>query len=339
MRRRGGWPLHTVCVPVWPPCGTAPSACPGKQRWRCWSGGKADACERLLSEPTSRCRDRLDSLRKRISAMQHALTPEDIAFRDELRRWLDAHLRHAADAHERHRRLVEGRWVVPAWPVRWGGRACSLTQEIIFNQEMGGRDAPVPRNSIALFNIGPMLLAAGTPEQHARYLPKMVTAEEIWCQGFSEPNAGSDLAALEARAEDRGDHWLVNGQKTWNTFGNEALFCLALVRTDRHAPKHKGISALIIDLRQPGVAVRPLREITGDDGFNEIFFSDVRVPKTHLVGPLHAGWKVAMSTLTFERLGTMKLGIQLARRLDNVVQLAKDIGRSAEPLVRQSAAA
>jgi len=267
------------------------------------------------------------------------LTPDDVAFRDELRRWLDANLRYAGDAHEWHRRLVEGRWVVPAWPARWGGRACSLTQEIIFNQEMGARDAPVPRNSIALFNIGPMLLAAGTPEQQTRYLPKMVTAEEIWCQGFSEPNAGSDLAALETRAEDRGDHWLVNGQKTWNTFGNEAVFCLALVRTDPQAAKHKGISALIIDLRAPGVEVRPLREITGDDGFNEIFFSEVAVPKANLVGPLHAGWKVAMSTLTFERLGTMKLGVQLARRLENVVQLAKDMGRNTDPLIRQSAAA
>ena len=271
--------------------------------------------------------------------MDFDLTAADLAFRDELRRWLDDNLRYAGEAHEWHRRLVAGRWVVPAWPLRWGGRACSLTQEIIFNQEMGARDAPVPRNAIGLYNIGPMLLTAGTAAQQERYLPPMVTAGEIWCQGFSEPNAGSDLAALEARADDRGDHWLVNGQKTWNTFGNEAAFCLALVRTDPHAAKHQGISALIIDLRQPGVEVRPLREITGDDGFNEIFFSDVVVPKHHLVGPLHAGWKVAMSTLTFERLGTMKLGVQLARRLETVVQLAADMGRQTEPLIRQGAAA
>ncbi len=267
------------------------------------------------------------------------VSSEDIAFRDELRAWLDANLAHAKDPHEWHRRLVAGRWVVPAWPAKWGGRACTLTQEVIFNQEMGARDAPGPHNAIALYNLGPMLLQAGTPEQQQRYLPKMVTAEEIWCQGFSEPNAGSDLAALETRAEDRGDHWLVNGQKTWNTFGNEADFCLALVRTDPQAPKHKGISALIIDMHAPGVEVRPLREITGDDGFNEIFFTDVVVPKQNLVGPVNAGWKVAMSTLTFERLGTMKLGIQLARRLESVVQLAKDMQRSAEPLIRQSAAA
>jgi len=267
------------------------------------------------------------------------LTAADIAFNDALRTWLDANLSSATDPHEWHRRLVAGRWVVPAWPEKWGGRACTLAQEVIFNQEMGARDAPGPRNAIALYNLGPMLLQAGTPEQQQRYLPKMVTAQEIWCQGFSEPNAGSDLAALETRAEDRGDHWLVNGQKTWNTFGNEADFCLALVRTDPQAPKHKGISALIIDMHAPGVEVRPLREITGDDGFNEIFFSDVAVPKQNLVGPVNAGWKVAMSTLTFERLGTMKLGIQLARRLESVVQLAKDMRRNDEPLIRQSAAA
>jgi acyl-CoA dehydrogenase len=267
------------------------------------------------------------------------LSAEDTGFRDELRRWLDENLVVASNAHEWHRRLVAGHWAVPAWPLRWGGRACTLQQEIIFNQEMGSRDAPGPRNAIGLYNIGPMLLQAGTQEQQERYLPKMVTAEEIWCQGFSEPNAGSDLAALETRAEDRGDHWLINGQKTWNTFGNEADFCLALVRTDPQAPKHKGISAFIVDLHQPGVETRPLREITGDDGFNEIFFTDAVVPKQNLVGPLHAGWKVAMSTLLYERLGTMKLGIQLARRLDSVVALAKELGRSGEPLIRQAAAA
>jgi len=267
------------------------------------------------------------------------LTAEDQVFRDELRRWLDDNLACAGDPHEWHRHLVAARWAVPSWPVRWGGRACSLQQEIIFNQEMGARDAPGPRNAIALYNIGPMLLQAGTAEQQERYLLKMVTAEEIWCQGFSEPNAGSDLAALETRAEERGDHWLINGQKTWNTFGNEADFCLALVRTDPQAPKHKGISAFIIDLHQPGVEVRPLREITGDEGFNEIFFTDAVVPKHNLVGPLHGGWKVAMSTLLYERLGTMKLGIQLARRLDSVVTLAKELGRSADAHIRQAAAA
>jgi acyl-CoA dehydrogenase len=261
-------------------------------------------------------------------------SPENRAFRAELRAWLQANISAAADPVEWHRRLVDGRWAVPSWPERWGGRAASLSQQIIYQLEMGAFDAPPPSNSIALFNIGPMLMAFGTPEQQERYLPRMVTAEEVWCQGFSEPGAGSDLAALQTRAEDHGDHWLVTGQKTWNTFGDEADLCLALCRTDREAPKHKGISALIIDMHAPGVEVRPLREITGDEGFNEIFFDEVKVPKSDIVGQPEAGWKVAMSTLLFERLGTMKLGVQLRQRLDQLIDFARERDRSDDPVVR-----
>ncbi len=266
--------------------------------------------------------------------MHLELDPADIAFRDELREWLQDHADPSIDEREWHRRLVAGRWVVPAWPQRWGGRDATLTQEILYNQELAVVDAPVPRNAIGLFNIGPMLLTAGTPDQQERYLPPMVDATEIWCQGFSEPGAGSDLAALGTRAVDAGDHWVVNGQKVWTTFADEADLCLALVRTDPEALKHRGISALIIDMHAAGVEVRPLREITGDDGFNEIFFTDVRVAKDALVGPLHGGWGVAMSTLMHERLGTMKLGVQLRRRLADVVELARKLGRGDDQDIR-----
>jgi acyl-CoA dehydrogenase len=270
--------------------------------------------------------------------MAMSWSAQDLAFRDELSRWLDQNIRYASDPQVWHQKLVEGRWVVPSWPERYGGRRCTVIQEIIYNQEMGARDAPVPRNAIGLFNIGPMLLAAGTEAQRDRFLPKMVSAEEIWCQGFSEPNAGSDLAALEMRAEDRGDHWLVSGQKTWNTYANEADLCLALVRTDPRLPKHEGISALIIDMHATGVEVRPLREITGEEGFNEIFFTEVRVPKQDIVGPINGGWKIAMSTLAAERLGTMKIGVQLDRRLQGLVDLARSLGRDRDPVTRQAVA-
>ena len=270
--------------------------------------------------------------------MDFDYAPEDLAFRDELRAWLAKNLAPGLEDREWHRRLVAGRWAVPEYPARWGGRDATLMQQVVFHEEMARVDAPVPRNTIALYNIGPMLLLHGTPAQQERYLPKMVTAEEIWCQGFSEPGAGSDLAALATRAEDHGDHWLVTGQKMWNTFGPEADFCLALSRTNPEVAKHKGISALVVDMRAPGVTVRPLRELTGYEGFSEIFLDGVVVPKANVVGTVDGGWRVAMTTLTFERLGTMKLGIQLRKRLAGVVAIARRTGKDRDPQTRRQLA-
>lgn len=267
------------------------------------------------------------------------LSDADRAFRAELRLWLDRNLQHASDRNEWHRRLVADRWAVPSWPERYGGRACSVAQDILYNREMAARDAPLPKNEIGLFNIGPTLIALGTPQQQERYLPPMLAAEEIWCQGFSEPGAGSDLASLATRAEQRGDVFVVNGQKIWTTFGAEADRCLMLVRTDPARPKHRGLSALIVDMHAPGVEVRPLREITGEANFSEIFLNDVEVPKTDLVAGLNQGWRVAMQTLVYERLGTMKLGVQLERRLEGVALLARELRADADPLVRQELAA
>jgi len=267
------------------------------------------------------------------------LGPEDIAFRDEWRAWLDANIEVATDEPEWHRRLVAGRWAVPSWPEKWGGRAATLVQQVLLDEEAGRVGAPVPRNSIALFNIGPMLMGNATERQLERYLPPMVTADEIWCQGFSEPDAGSDLAALTTKAVDQGDHWLVSGRKIWTTFAAEADLCLALVRTDPDAPKHDGIAALVVPMRHPGVEVRPLRDLTGEVGFSEILFTDVPVPKEDVVGAVNGGWRVAMSTLTFERLGTMRLGSQLGSRLGALIDLARDLGRDREPWVRMRIAA
>jgi alkylation response protein AidB-like acyl-CoA dehydrogenase len=265
--------------------------------------------------------------------------PEDVAFREELRDWIARNFEPGLDHREWHRRLVAGRWVVPDWPARWGGRDATLMQQVVYHEEMARADATVPRNTIGLWNIGPMLMLSGTAEQQARYLPPMVSADEIWCQGFSEPGAGSDLAALRTRAEDRGDHWLVTGEKIWTTFGPDADFCLALCRTNPGVAKHLGISALIIDMHAPGVSVRPLRELTGEEGFSQLVFDGAEVPKANLVGPVDGGWRVAMSTLTFERLGTMKLGIQLRRRLEGVIAVARAMGRERDPGTRRQLAA
>jgi alkylation response protein AidB-like acyl-CoA dehydrogenase len=264
------------------------------------------------------------------------LSAEDRAFRDELVRWLDLNV--TRDGVEWHRRLVADRWAVPSWPERFGGRACTVGQEIIYGRELAARDAPIPRNAIALFNIGPTLLVLGTDAQKERYLPPMLTCKEMWCQGFSEPNAGSDLASLETRAVDQGDHWLVAGQKVWTTWADRADKCLALVRTHASAPKHRGISALIIDMHAPGVEVRPIRDITGESEFNQIFFDDVKVPKEDVVGEVNGGWKVAMQTLLYERIGTMKLGVQLEKRLAGVLALAKQLKKDRDPLVRDEIA-
>jgi alkylation response protein AidB-like acyl-CoA dehydrogenase len=285
-------------------------------------------------------------------------TPADAAFREELSAWLREH---APEGLERvagggaatperldalrawQRRLYEGGWAAIGWPAEHGGRDATPAQVAIFNEEVALARLPNTINSIGIWNIGPMIIAVGTDEQRERWLEPMLRGEQIWCQGFSEPEAGSDLAALRARAEITDDGFVVTGQKVWTTYADIADLCLTLVRTDQDAPKHSGISALVIDMRAPGVTVRPIVEITGDAGFNEIFLDRVRVPRANLVGPLHGGWDAAMRTLANERLGTMTLGIQLRQHLDELVALARATvrgGRSAidDPVVRDALA-
>ncbi|HEX8000552.1 MAG TPA: acyl-CoA dehydrogenase [Pyrinomonadaceae bacterium] len=287
------------------------------------------------------------------------LTTNEQQFRDEFRAWLGDNLpaewkggrlgsEDSADYIEYlrgwQRALYEGGWAGISWPKAFGGRGATLMEQAIFQEEMARANAPQLIGTIGLSLVGPTIIALGTDEQKARYLPKILSGEEIWCQGFSEPNAGSDLAALGTKAVREGDAFLVNGQKIWTSFAQLADWCLLLVRTDREAPKHKGITCLLLDMHSEGVSVRPLRQMSGDSGFNEVFFSDVRVPVAHVLGEVNKGWTTGITALMNERanLGT---GVQVVfkRNLEALIARSRTIERdgrpaSQDPLVRQKLA-
>jgi alkylation response protein AidB-like acyl-CoA dehydrogenase len=292
--------------------------------------------------------------------MDLTLTPAEEKFRGDCQAWLDTHVPRAW--HDRvfresltsseeiaflkswQRTLYDGGWVGLAWPREYGGHGATFMEQVIFNQEMARAKAPPLINVLGLIIVGPTMMIHGSEEQKRRYLPKILNAEEIWCQGFSEPNSGSDLASLATRASPDGDEFVVNGQKIWNSHGHMAQQCLLLVRTDPHVPKHKGISALIVDMQSPGVTVKPLRQITGDAEFNEVFFDNVRVPRANLVGAVNDGWNVAITILMFERLNTASLlEIQTKIALDELIDTARRTSRNGrpateDPLIRQKLA-
>jgi len=227
---------------------------------------------------------------------QFAPRPRDDAFNEEGRGWWDEQIRWA-------RKLNEGRWLAVNWPKEYGGRGAGIMQTIIYNEELNRLALSAPMIGMGIGLLGPTLMHWGTDEQKKRYLPKILTADETWCQGYSEPGSGSDLASLQTRAVEDGDDFVVNGQKVWTSGAHHADMIFLLVRTDPDAPKHKGISYLLVDMHSPGITVRPLVQITGARGFNEVFFEDVRVPKKNLVGEKNQGWQVAITTLMFERSG------------------------------------
>ncbi len=237
------------------------------------------------------------------------------------------------------RKLYENGFLGMSWPKEYGGQGASAIEMAIFNEECAKVRAPSPLNVLGLSLAGPTIIAHGTPEQKKRYLPKILSCEEIWCQGFSEPGSGSDLGSLRTRAELRGDEFIVNGQKVWTSLAHIADWCMLLVRTDPTLPKHRGLSYLLVDMKSPGVTVRPLRQMTGGAEFNEMFFEDVRVPRENLLGGLNNGWKVAMTTLANER-GTMSLA--LAARFfityNEMVNMARNQGRLKDSRVRQQLA-
>ncbi len=250
--------------------------------------------------------------------MDFNYTQEDQAFRTEVRAWLEANKKYApppsnimADEGEGdwearvnwHRRLNEGGWVAVNWPKEYGGRGATVMQRLIYREELSRLGLNEPMIGMGINLLGPTLIHWGTEEQKKNHIPKILKGEEVWCQGYSEPGAGSDLASVQTRAVDDGDDFVVNGQKTWTSIAQHADMIFALVRTDPAAPKHKGISYLLIDMHSPGVTVRPLVQMTGGKGFNEVFFEDVRVPKKNIVGERNNGWQVAMTTLLFERGG------------------------------------
>jgi len=204
-------------------------------------------------------------------------------------------------------------------------------QNIIYNQELSRVHAPALVNLLGIMLVGPTLIQWGTPEQKQRYISKILSADEIWCQGYSEPSAGSDVASLQTRALEEGDYFIVNGQKVWTSDAHHADWCILLVRTDPEAPKHKGISYLLVDMHSPGISVRPLVQINGDRGFNEVFFEDVKVPKHNLVGEKNQGWHVAITTLMFERsgVGERRDMLNAVKELADVAKTLQREGRTA----------
>jgi alkylation response protein AidB-like acyl-CoA dehydrogenase len=283
--------------------------------------------------------------------MDFELSPSEQAFRDEVHAWLaankpreDASVEPGQKAWIDHRRswqkkLYEAGYVGITWPTEYGGRGRTLMEQLIFNDEMILAQTPEPINVIGMGMGGPVVISHGTDEQKKRYLPPLLSAEEIWCQGFSEPNAGSDLSALQTRAEDKGDHYVVNGQKVWTTLAHVAKWCMLLARERKEANPRDGLTYLLVDMESPGIEVRPLVQITGDAEFNEIFFKDVKVPKSQILGNAGGGWAVAMTTLLHER-GT--LGMALATRAQitaaELAEHARKLGRGSDPLVRQKVA-
>ncbi|MGC1676606.1 MAG: acyl-CoA dehydrogenase family protein [Candidatus Binataceae bacterium] len=229
------------------------------------------------------------------------------------------------------RKLHEAGYVALAWPKEYGGQAMDPIRQSIVNDEMVRANAPYLPGGSGLGMLGPTLISWGTEEQKKRYLPKILTGEEIWCQGYSEPGSGSDLASLRTRAETVGDEFVVNGQKVWTSGAQHADMMFCLVRTDPEAPKHRGISYILIDMQTPGITVRPLVQMTGDKGFNEVFFDNVRVPRKNLVGKLNEGWIVANATLFHER-NMLGSATGSAQRFNRLLAIAKKIKRSGRAL-------
>ena len=286
--------------------------------------------------------------------MNLSYTPEQEAFRKKVRAWLKANLPkkekddtpvEQADAarltrlKDWQRKLYDAGYVALGWPREYGGQGADLMAQTIVNEELILARAPSLIGMMGIQMVGPTLIQHGTEEQRKRYLPGILTADEIWCQGYSEPGSGSDLASLKTRAELVGDEFLVNGQKVWTSNAQFADWMFCLVRTDPEAPKHQGISYILIDMKAPGIRVRPLVQMTGDAGFNEVFFEDVRVPRRNLVGELNQGWAVANATLAHERnmLGATTRTQQMFQSLLRLAQSRQRYGKPAadDPILRQ----
>src|SRR3989442_1213190 len=286
--------------------------------------------------------------------MDLTYTPEELAFQREVRAWLMRNVprrqrderpiefgdpRRIAEAKAWQRKVYEAGYLALAWPREYGGQGADVMRQTIVNEEMVRARAPGLIGMLGILMVGPTLIAHGTEEHRRRYLPRILTAEEIWCQGYSEPGSGSDLASLRTRAELRGDEFVVNGQKVWTSNAQYADWMFCLVRTDPEAPKHAGISYLLIDMKTPGISVRPLVQMTGDAGFNEVFFEDVRVSQANLVGGLNNGWQVANATLAHER-NMLGATMRTQQTFQKLVRLARTQRRnggpaSKDPVIRQ----
>ncbi len=276
--------------------------------------------------------------------------PEAEAFRTEIRSWLEEHLppgwmddSRELTAEERRafneewpKRLHEGGWICATWPKEYGGKGLSTMEGVVLAEEFARAKAPLRADFFGDTLVGPTLLQWGTEEQKREFLPRILNGTMRWCQGFSEPNSGSDLASLKTSAVLDGDEWVINGQKVWTTGGHHADYCFLLTRTDPEAPKHKGISYLLVPMRQPGVEVRGITQPDGTAEFCEVFFTDARCPKDNVVGGVNNGWKVANSTLAFERGMSATTGY---RRFEDefklMVSAAEENGTIEDPSIRQ----
>ena len=276
--------------------------------------------------------------------MDFSYTPAEEQFRSELRYWLQDALPKGwgetvfepEDEDERamfrlawEKKLHVGGWSGINWPVDYGGRGATLMERGIFAEEMARVRAPEGLNIIGHNLVGSTLLRHGTEAQKQRFLPKIISSEEVWCQGFSEPSAGSDLASVRTKAERRGGHFVISGQKIWTSFAQYSDWCFALVRTDPAAPKHKGLSFLLIDMKSPGISIRPLRQISGECEFNETFFDEVEVPVENVVGEINGGWQIAMTTLAYERGPEDALGrqVRFKQELDTLLVALTELKR------------
>src|SRR5215467_8644808 len=276
--------------------------------------------------------------------MDLQLTPQHLKFRDEARAWLKANIarpwreelrdpKHTEDSlvelrRAWQRKLYQAGYLGMDWPPEWGGRGATEVEKSIFEAELAAADAPPILNILGIGLLGPALMHHGSEAQRRRFIPPMLSGDEIWCQGFSEPGAGSDLASLKTSAVLEGDHFVLNGQKVWTTFGPWADWIFVLCRTD---PKDRygGISFVLCKLDTPGITVRPLRQITGESEFGEVFFEDARVPRENLVGQIGEGWRIAMTVLAYERgASSLAYSVRLRRDLEQLAAACKEYGRT-----------
>src|SRR5918999_3460035 len=281
--------------------------------------------------------------------MDLTLNAEEEAFRDELRAWLEEN--HPGPSptggdqaqfqfqREWQKQLHAGGWAGISWPKEYGGRGATLIEQAIASEEMARAKVPRPANVLGLVMGGPVVIAHGDEEQKERFRDPILSAEEIWCQGFSEPESGSDLASLKTKAVQSNGGWKDTGQKVWTTFAHEAKWCMLIARTDQDAPKHKGLTYFLMDMEQEGVQVRPLHQITGEAEFNEIFMEEARIPDENIVGGEGNGWTVAITTLMHERVGIgLGSAVQLKIALGELMEQIRERGLDEDPVIRQRVA-
>ncbi|MEJ5254837.1 MAG: acyl-CoA dehydrogenase family protein [Acidimicrobiales bacterium] len=279
--------------------------------------------------------------------------PEAEAFRKEIRAWLEENLpegwfepgfemspeEKVEFQKEWTKKLYEGGWICASWPKEYGGKGLSTMEAVVLAEEFHRANAPMRADFFGDTLVGPTILQWGTEEQKKEFLPKILKGEIAWCQGFSEPDAGSDLASLKTTAELDGDEWVINGQKIWTTQGFVADYIFVLCRTDKEAPKHKGISYLLCPMKQEGIEVRPIEQIDGSAEFCEVFFTNARCPKENVVGGVNNGWNVAMTTLGFERGTSATTGYRrFEKELEGIIEKARQNGKNKDPLIRQELA-